>query len=695
MDNISVSGILYIGDVSNTIQSSTDLIDWEHIDFPVTLNNVGNSNVKFINSMSFDTFDKYFIINSSTGNLIIDSSGSTQNITVSGYAGLFQNGNSVSGGQSDVTIQNFSLSCSGLYTSPNSGWLCQQYYANSASGNKIINCNSDGNIGDYGGGILGSNCANGSGILNINNCYSLGSIGQHGGGIVGSQAGNNENSDPSLGCFINTCYSIGTIGQYAGGIAGYQTGYNDGNCQIENCYSAGSIDSYGGGITGGNTATSSGIVNINNCYSLGLNNLSNINAGGITGNSTAVGTNISNCYTTGSRIMGSNSSGIISNCNTDSGSWNIGNTNGILYASGWITTNSNGPYLLEYFNNTSPYINNSATVAAGNTVSLPLTGYNYPFFVLLDNANASGIFIDSNGSLTTNSSLSAQTLNLQILNGAYLSNGAYYPYTISNFTLTVYIPPDISNDTVFNGLLTYDSVNNIYNLNANYTAHSVLYIYLPKGSTFNGNNYTITLNKDNTDDLFQIQELNVSPVNQNTIIVNLGVIGNTEIVSNSQNILISDCNFNINNNSVIGNHSSHIQLYNNIYTGFTSLIANNCKYIVVISCILNSKLLYQSKIGAITGIKCKNIHILKSTINTQLFNKWNSGIIGYKNKNIYIFDTKVDVTIYTYNCASFLCSNCQNATLIKCIVNIHSNFKYYKYYIPKCYNIYLQKIKLI
>ena len=684
MSIITFSGNLYIAEFTNNIQYSTDLANWNNVTFPLTLNTTGDSNLNFVNSLTIDNSNDYFIISATDGNLVIDSSGSVQNIAADGYSGLFQNGNFETGGQSNVTIQNFSLNCTGAASlNPNNGWLCQQYYGNNASGNQIINCNSNGSIADYAGGIVGGNCAN-EGFLEITKCYSLGNIGQGSdgsggsGGIVGDSAGNVS---------INNCYSIGNIGQYSGGIAGSNCGVSGYVANIQSCYSIGNISSYGGGITGQYTAANYGIVLINNCYSLGT--ISSY-AGGITGaytsenDTSSPGTTISNSYTTASGIIGLSSAANVTNCYHENGSWNISNASDVLYASGWISYQSQ-PYLLEYFNTTSPYITNHADVIPSSTTYQSLSEY-YPNFLLIN--NISGVSINLyNGAITVASNVTPQTFILQILNYSTSSNNSYYPYSISNFTLNVFIPPNISNDPVFNQLLRYDTSTNTYRLTTDYTAPNPLYITLPEGSIFNGNNYVINFNQNNTEDLFQIQALTVSPANQKTIIMNLGVVGNTEIISNTQNVLISNCNFNINNNSVVGNNSCSIQLYNIVYTGYTSLIANNCKKMEVNECKIISKLLYQSKIGAITGIGCKNIQITKCFINTELFNRWNSGIVGYKNKRIYVFDTKVDAIIYTYKCASFICSSCQNITLIQCSANIKCNFKYYKYYIPKCYNI--------
>ena len=86
-------------------------------------------------------------------------------------------------------------------------------YSGSSSGHVISGCYSRGAIGDYGGGIIGSEC----GIVAITNCYSVSAIPASGGGILGNQGGNNTNKT------VSNCYIVGATSHVNGGyiIPGY------------------------------------------------------------------------------------------------------------------------------------------------------------------------------------------------------------------------------------------------------------------------------------------------------------------------------------------------------------------------------------------------------------------------------------------------------------------------------------------
>ena len=171
----------------------------------------------------------------------------------------------------------------------------------------IDNCYSTGIIiGNYGGGILGSNCLNSidDGIVHISKCYSTGEIiGSEAGGIIGSYSGINSLSLIK----IENCYSSGKItGTNVGGICGSNCGYSTQtlfNFELTNCYSSGDIDgTNSGGICGNNMGIySSGNYLIDKCYTLG--NIKGSNSGGIIGSNAGTGSNsiivISNCYSVG------------------------------------------------------------------------------------------------------------------------------------------------------------------------------------------------------------------------------------------------------------------------------------------------------------------------------------------------------------------------------------------------------------
>ena len=207
------------------------------------------------------------------------------------------------------------------------GWIGQQFFTGS-----INHCYSNGDIGNYCGGIVGSN----SNSCTINGSYALGSISGIGaGGIVGS----------NTSCTITNCYSTNNIiGEHSGGISGENC-----NCVISGCYSMGDVVGEGsGGITGRNCNGS-----INNCYSLG--DITSEDAGGIAGEFNYG--SIVNCYTVG-KVKGSKAGSIVGNHN--SGSYNLcrSTQNGwdssasSYLTTGWINpvfNSVNIPFLLRAF----------------------------------------------------------------------------------------------------------------------------------------------------------------------------------------------------------------------------------------------------------------------------------------------------------------------------------------------------------
>lgn len=104
-------------------------------------------------------------------------------------------------------------------------------------------CFSVGKIGYNCGGIFHNGVK-----ITANDCYSCGDIGEYGGGIVGASANN---------CTITNCYSTGRINDHAGGIIG---AYCSGS--LVGCYSIGTLSDLAGGLIGD---VSTGIT-ITNCY---------------------------------------------------------------------------------------------------------------------------------------------------------------------------------------------------------------------------------------------------------------------------------------------------------------------------------------------------------------------------------------------------------------------------------------------
>jgi hypothetical protein len=164
----------------------------------------------------------------------------------------------------------------------------------------ITGCTSRGLIrgafffeGDGAGGICGYNCSS----LTITKCSSSGDIAYSSGGIVGTSCEFMTISD---------CFSTGDIGEMGGGI----TGTGCGNSVISKCYSTGRIGAQGGGICGSCVYTNETGMTIEDCYSTGR---IGEGGGGIIGFSCSQDSAevllITRCFSTGD--IGSTSGGIV------------------------------------------------------------------------------------------------------------------------------------------------------------------------------------------------------------------------------------------------------------------------------------------------------------------------------------------------------------------------------------------------
>ncbi len=205
--------------------------------------------------------NKYFII----GSDYITFDGNNKKITINGinnYPGLIKNGDSNTNGYSYNTIKNINMVSNNSTLKNNAGWICQTYYSNLGYYNLIENCNSNGNINSYSGGICGSNIAS-LGSISINKCFSSGSINDNAGGIIGAY--------PAIKGTVNitNCFSNGNITNSSGGIIGSGISSMFGTSEtvkISNCYSRGTIDNTSGGISANWNGKS---LNITNCYTYG------------------------------------------------------------------------------------------------------------------------------------------------------------------------------------------------------------------------------------------------------------------------------------------------------------------------------------------------------------------------------------------------------------------------------------------
>lgn len=743
---IAFSNNLYIGNDGY----STDNTNWNAFDFPVAISASGISNnlVRFVNTMDFSNFNDYFYVHSNNGTLIFDSSGSTQNISASGFNGLFQNGLANVSGLNNVTIQNFNLNCTGSLL-PYGGWLCQPYFAVNSS-NQILNNTSNGQISPYGGGIVGAyfgactgltnpgninliNNCNSTGLignfaggiagayadygsdLNIVSCNSIGDIGQFAGGIVGAYATNHTVASSMT---ILKCYSLGNIGQFAGGIIGayssiignynvinsYSTGginnfaggivgYNNGGSDpssnmVQNCYSQGDIASYAGGIVG------AGITNtqITDCYSQGF---IGSNAGGIIGSGCEAGVSASGCYTSGD-ASGSNS-GIysqnnvispptITNCYAESNNSSYGWKD--LNADQYLNTNQS------YFNfkNNTPFILTAFNANPFTTNITPIyagtsaanTLAPYAYSEFANVSNTSGITVNNNGVIFVDSNVPVGPTSFILLN----YQNFLKQYWLYDYIFTVANNP-ISNNTDFNALVS--TVGNQYILNGNFSTDSALYIYLPETSIFNGNNHTITVNTPSNTTLFELRKQ--SSGNEKTIIENLNVIG-ANYISNQNNVTLFNCSYKNNNNiqyiSMVGNNCGNINIYNSKYIGVGSLIGNNCYNVSIIKSYIDTVLI-KNKSAAITGTKCKDVNIINTKIRVLILSRRSSGAIGYKNSNISLSHSSFRVTIKNKYCAVFVCSQSNNVKIFGNDAKVKSKrFRYRKYYLSPANRIFIK-----
>ena len=260
--------------------------------------------------------------------IIIDSSvtfeGNNHTITLNAtnFTGLFD----LQGG----TIQNLKVTSSNANDSTiqYGGWIVGK-----EGFGTVKNCSSNGKIGNYGGGIVGSYFGFGQDpaikISTISNCFSTGLIKDNAGGIVGSNACANSEKNNLFGkLIIENCYSTGQIGitnGNAGGIAGLNTcnagssTNNNAQCIIRKCFSSGKISKYSGGILGAHSGYDNNgtFVEVRQCYAIGdMMSGTDLFSGGIVGFASK-NVQVYNSYYTGT-FNGTGTSGIIAKCEVHS-----------------------------------------------------------------------------------------------------------------------------------------------------------------------------------------------------------------------------------------------------------------------------------------------------------------------------------------------------------------------------------------
>jgi hypothetical protein len=467
---------VYIRQIEGSYEYSFDQINWLLFNTPTTVINTdtgaGILTVEFVSDLEFTSITDYFICGSSHiqfGSASLNNDGSRPVITidgVSGYPGLIQNTTSDTDvGYNYITICNLVVnSVNGSTLIDDGGWVGQEYFGGGATGNRVVNCSSDGPISEDGGGIIGIYAGSQTGAsLVFIGCSSSGDISDNAGGIVGRYAGESDGSIRCESCWstgsiisegggitgedtrnatIINCYSTGAIGDYGGGICGQDCR----DSTITNCYSTGTIGSNAGGILGEGADR----VTITNCYSLG--NMTTSSSGGISGPPDESLT-IEHCYTAGTvtddlgYIIG-NSNEIPLTCfseaftYTPGGTWNSTHANTVLeglptpvVGTTWVATVTNEPY--ELFNmGYTPYtaenviivegdmiLNRgvSETITAGASTNAGLVpGRSYTILQIADGNSGSITINSTTGVISTSGSTAPGTYTIYLRNtGSY------------------------------------------------------------------------------------------------------------------------------------------------------------------------------------------------------------------------------------------------------------------------------------
>jgi hypothetical protein len=497
MSGISASGTLYFRQIGFNIQYSLDNAIWNFPPgFPLTITNSNPSvtlTVLFTTNITINIGTRYFICGSDNiqfGSTSLNTDGTRPIITISGvtnYSGLIQN----TSGYSDIKICNLVVSASGGSKLVDyAGWIAQEEF--NGINNWIINCSSDGPIGDAlisnCGGIVGGRTGSLSqAVLTIIGCTTSGNINLGGGGgIVGAGCGGFGTSQIAViecsssgtidvisggifggvcsECTATRCYSTGAISGGAGGIFGSEAGLY-GSVTATNCYSTGNIGNSGGGIF----AEKADQAIANSCYSTGAIT----SAGGIFGIDFTVNSTAIRCYSSGAssvlntggiyyssgndNLQGSNN---YSEANNSSSGWSDVNAASTLndipnpLGSTWISISSNTPYILRNIG-FSPYSIYNILESAGPTYSFNTSysetitqgtstivaalpaGYTYDLVVIDSDYPTSypGITINSTtGQVSTTSSVVPGVYQLFVRN-------TINPYSVSVFNLTVTLPP--------------------------------------------------------------------------------------------------------------------------------------------------------------------------------------------------------------------------------------------------------------
>lgn len=468
---------IYIRDNAGTVEYRINDGLWNSVSFALYINNINadpaNNILKviFTTNITVSNWNDNFWAGTDGiqfGSKSLNADGSRPTITVNNapkYRGVFLNGVggvSPSNGYNHIYIYNLNVVATGTSTLDDGtyngygGWVAGAQFGRGATNNCIVNCSSDGPIGDSNGGIIGSYAGTASGSVVVRGCSSSGSMTQKSGGIAGEYAGS---SSGSITC--DQCFSTGTIGNFAGGIFGDYAG-DSGSATASKCYSTGTIGGNGGGIYG-RYGGNNGSAVATKCYSLGT---IAADAGGIYGLGAASdsgSSSASNCYskgaitTSGTGIYGSGKAagGTTANCYSANGSWSDATANtsltgvpsGSTQGSVWSSPGTNQPYELveigytpytvDVINASSDLVQTfSQTIQKGQTSATGLgpDASGNSFSILKKAGGDSGSY----ATITISSQTGAISTTSATVSGTYtITVRSVGSYNITTFVLTV------------------------------------------------------------------------------------------------------------------------------------------------------------------------------------------------------------------------------------------------------------------
>jgi hypothetical protein len=466
MSSISANGetdIVSIKQEAGVIYAKINNGSWTPQTAPITVINLSTQilPILFTTDMTITNGNEYFLCGSDNlqfGSKSLNTGGSRPFITVEvdSFDGFISNGEELTPGKNNIHVYNLIIDGSGRTTQIGAGWLGKKYFGNSATGNYIANCSSNGSIADQAGGILGQYSGSGSGAtLYIRGCSSSGSIAQLGGGIIGSYAGSSGGS-----AVCEQCFATGTIQGFAGGIFGDYAG-DEGYAEANKCYTTGLLGNSAGGIYGRFTGNF-GLAIATKCYSIGA---IGTDAGGIYGigaGSDGGTTQAINCYsaglitTSGTGIYGTGkANGTELNCYAADDSWSTADANLSLQGfpastntvgTVWVSRGLNIPYELNAFGYTPYTVSNidaSADLVQTFSQSIEPGQMTNPASVINSDPSGNDFTIlqlsggegDSYATITMNSQTGAISTTTSTKPGTY----TVYVRSLGSYNITTYV----------------------------------------------------------------------------------------------------------------------------------------------------------------------------------------------------------------------------------------------------------------